>query len=133
LVGYLLNWGLLGILSTQVYFYYLAFPKDLTQSKTLVYGVYLFEIVQTLMLTQTCFATFATGFGNLNAINNIGVIWFAVPIMSSLVAFVVQTFYAYRIGLLSRSIVVPIVILLVCFFFKDSHGAHIADNMFYFL
>jgi len=113
LIGYLLNWGLLGVLSTQVYFYYLAFPKDLTQSKVLVYGVYLFEIAQTLMLTQTCFATFAKGFGDLNAINHIGVIWFAVPIMSSLVAFVVQAFYAYRIGVLSRSKIVPAAIMIL--------------------
>ncbi|KAF8150000.1 hypothetical protein B0H34DRAFT_171529 [Crassisporium funariophilum] len=103
LVGYLINWGLLGILSTQVYVYYLAFPKDPPRSKFLVYFVYLFEMTQTILLTKTCFDTFATGFGDLNAINHIGVIWFSVPIMSSFVAFVVQGFYAYRISVLGGS------------------------------
>ncbi|KDR70736.1 hypothetical protein GALMADRAFT_254773 [Galerina marginata CBS 339.88] len=115
LIGYLINWGLFGVLSTQVYFYYLAFPQDMRRTKVLVYGIYLFEMAQTIMLTQTGFATFATGFGDLNAINHIGVIWFAVPIMDSLVAFVVQAFYAYRIAVLSRSMFMPAVILLFGF------------------
>ncbi|KDR76220.1 hypothetical protein GALMADRAFT_466418 [Galerina marginata CBS 339.88] len=112
LVGYLLNWGLLGILSVQVYIYYLAFPTDLSTSKLLVYGVFLIELVQTVLLSHTAFDTFAKGFGNMNALNHIGMIWFIVPIMSSSVAFIVQMFYAYRISILSKSFILPIVILL---------------------
>ncbi|KDR70735.1 hypothetical protein GALMADRAFT_159844 [Galerina marginata CBS 339.88] len=120
LIGYLMNWGLFGVLSTQVYFYYLAFPKDMRRTKVLVYGLYLFEMAQTIMLTHAGFATFATGFGDLNAINHIGLIWFAVPIMDSLVtptavAFVVQAFYAYRIAIFSQSRLMPAVILLFGF------------------
>ncbi|KAF8150014.1 hypothetical protein B0H34DRAFT_802136 [Crassisporium funariophilum] len=113
LLAYLLNWGLLGVLSTQVYVYYLAFPRDPSRSKALVYSVYLFEVVQTILLTHTCFDAFAAGFGNLNAINHIGEIWWSVPIMSSIVGFVVQAFYAYRIRILAQSYIVASVIMLL--------------------
>ncbi|KAF9523765.1 hypothetical protein CPB83DRAFT_862249 [Crepidotus variabilis] len=113
LVGHLLNWALFGVLSMQIYMYHLAFPNDPPRSKALSYGVYVFEAVQTFILTQTAFHAFADGFGNLLYLDEIGTIWFSVPIMSGIVAFVAQTFYAYRIKVLSDSkIVASFVVLL---------------------
>jgi len=106
LVGHLLNWALFGVLSMQVYVYYLAFPNDPAHNKALTYGVYLFEAVQTFLLTQSAFHGFAEGFGNLLYLDSIGTIWFSVPIMSGIVAFVAQTFYAYRISILAQSRIV---------------------------
>lgn len=40
IIACLLHWGLFGTLSVQLYLYYLAFPKDRTSTKCLVYGIY---------------------------------------------------------------------------------------------
>lgn len=40
LVGLIFNWGLLGVLTTQLYVYYLNFPKDRRAIKLL--GMYTF-------------------------------------------------------------------------------------------
>ncbi|KAF8881414.1 hypothetical protein CPB84DRAFT_1687241, partial [Gymnopilus junonius] len=115
LLAYLLHWGLFGSLSTQVYLYFLAFPNDPRWTQMLVYGLYIAEFIQTVLLTQAAFSSFAEGFGNLNAINEEGNLWFSVPIMSSAIASVVQVFYAYRIRILAQSNIVPSIIVLLSF------------------
>ncbi|PPR03485.1 hypothetical protein CVT26_007891 [Gymnopilus dilepis] len=113
IVGYLLHWGLFGTLSTQVYMYFIAFPSDPWGIQVLVYGVYIAEVIQTILLSQSCFRTFATGFGDINAVIAEGNLWFSVPIMSSCIAAVVQAFYAYRISILARSYILPGIILFL--------------------
>ncbi|KAF8162618.1 hypothetical protein B0H34DRAFT_692074 [Crassisporium funariophilum] len=83
--------------------YYLAFPKDSLRSKILVYGVYLLEVLQTVLTTQVGFHAFAEGFGNLGSLDEIGLTWLAIPVISGIVAFLAETFYAYRIKILSGS------------------------------
>jgi len=115
LIGHLLHWGFFGVLSMQVYMYYLAFPNDSGRIRLLVGGVYLFETAQIFILTQSAFRAFAEGFGNLLILDQIGTIWFSVPIMGGIVAFAVQSFYAYRVSVLSKSIVVACFIMLLAF------------------
>ncbi|KAF9526408.1 hypothetical protein CPB83DRAFT_467878 [Crepidotus variabilis] len=115
LIGYLLHWGLFGVLSTQVYVYHLAFPEDPLRTQALVYGVYLVEFVQTMLFTVTAFNTFAKGFGSMMAIIDGSLLWFSVPIMSSVVTFIVQVFYAYRIYKVGKAkAIAGAVILLAC-------------------
>ncbi|KAF9527190.1 hypothetical protein CPB83DRAFT_935966, partial [Crepidotus variabilis] len=109
LIGYFLNWALFGVLSMQIYVYYLAFPHDRFWS----YSIYLLETIQTIMLTQSAFRMFAQGFGNLLYLDNFGTIWFSVPILSGIVAFMAQTLYAYRIKVLSRSSIIASVVFLL--------------------
>ncbi|KAJ3505537.1 hypothetical protein NLJ89_g7362 [Agrocybe chaxingu] len=108
-----MNWGLFGALALQVYMYFLAFPADPIRSKALVYSVLILETAQTLLLTQTAFHGFAEGFGNLLFLDEIGTIWFSVPIMSGIVAFMAQTFYAYRISVLAQSKIVASFIVVL--------------------
>ncbi|KDR70542.1 hypothetical protein GALMADRAFT_18588, partial [Galerina marginata CBS 339.88] len=110
LIGHLLHWGIFGVLSMQVYMYYLAFPNDSGRIRLLVGVVYLFETAQLFILTQSAFIAFAEGFGNLLMMDRIGTIWFSVPIMGGIVAFTVQSFYAYRVSVLSKSVIVPCLI-----------------------
>ena len=101
----------------------------------MVYSVYTAELVQTILFTTAAVRQFATGFGNLEALNDIGLLWFAAPILSSTsvltflhlfsltdfsclwadytVACVVQLFYVYRIKILSKSNVIPMVVVVV--------------------
>ncbi|KAK0483068.1 hypothetical protein EDD18DRAFT_1432427 [Armillaria luteobubalina] len=113
IVGYLLNWGLFGALSVQLYLYYLAFPKDRRFVKSLVYGIYITELVQTILIAHDAFAVFGYGFGNLEVLVEIHFNWFVVPIMTAIVAFLGQCFYAYRIFILSRSRIIPTFIICV--------------------
>ncbi|KAF9564065.1 hypothetical protein CPC08DRAFT_705602 [Agrocybe pediades] len=115
LLGHLLNWCLFGALSVQLYMYYIAFPRDRTFSKCFVIGIYLWEAAQTFMLTESAFDAFARGFGDMSRLDKIGNLWFSVPIMSGVVAFAGQSFYAYRISILSQSKFVAGIILLLAF------------------
>ncbi|KAJ7760052.1 hypothetical protein DFH07DRAFT_918751 [Mycena maculata] len=112
IVAYLLHWGLFGTLTIQIYLYYEAFPKDKLFNKCLVYGIYIVEFVQTMLVTHDAFAIFGYGFGNAESLTNMDFNWLAVPVMSGLgVSFVGQSFYAHRLHNLSKSRMLPIFIL----------------------
>ncbi|KAK0214051.1 hypothetical protein IW262DRAFT_293319 [Armillaria fumosa] len=111
IVGYLLQWGLFGTLSVQLYLYYLAFPKDRNSTKHLVYGIYIIEFVQTILFTHDAFAVFGYGFGDIEVLTRMHFNWLAIPIMSAVVAFVGQAFYAYRIFILSKSRIIPLFVI----------------------
>ncbi|KAF9258132.1 hypothetical protein L218DRAFT_1067158 [Marasmius fiardii PR-910] len=113
LLGYLLNYGLYGVLTVQVYVYYNAFPNDRTAVKAIVYGVYLVETMQTIMITWEAFQNFVFGFGKMEALDAINLNWFVCCLIDGAVAFVVQTYFAYRIHLLSRSKLLARVIVLM--------------------
>ncbi|KAF9526108.1 hypothetical protein CPB83DRAFT_498862 [Crepidotus variabilis] len=125
LIGHLLNWGLFGVISVQVYIYHLAFPNDHIRNKTLSYSVYVLEIIQTLMITQSAFRAFAEGFGNVDVLMDVGNMWFSVPILNGIIFFVTQMFYAYRVHHLSGS---RILAALVVFFALVSFAGAIATG-----
>ncbi|KAK0226571.1 hypothetical protein IW262DRAFT_776848 [Armillaria fumosa] len=114
IVASLLHWGLFGTLSVQLYLYYLAFPEDRKFTKYLVYGTYVVESVQTMLVSHDIFAVFGYGFGDLEAVTKMRFNWLTVPVMSAAAACVGQVFYAYRIFILSKSrITVPIFVTCV--------------------
>ncbi|KAK0451660.1 hypothetical protein EV421DRAFT_2031407 [Armillaria borealis] len=113
IVGALLNWGLFGTLSVQLYLYYLAFPNDRRFTKYLVYGIYVIELVQTVLVAHDLFAMLGYGFGDVDALTRINFRWLIVPIMSAVAACVGQFFYAYRIFVLSKSRKIAIFIICV--------------------
>ncbi|KAF8157242.1 hypothetical protein B0H34DRAFT_712896 [Crassisporium funariophilum] len=113
LIGCLLNWGLFGVLTMQVYVYYLACPDDPLRNKIVIYSVYLLEVVQTTVISQAAFHNFAAGFGDMGKLNEFGLLWFGVPILSGIVAFIAQSVYAYRVSVLSKANFIPIVIMLL--------------------
>ncbi|PBK66293.1 hypothetical protein ARMSODRAFT_960237 [Armillaria solidipes] len=112
-VGALLNWGLFGTLSVQLYLYYLAFPNDRRFTKYLVYGIYVIEFTQTILVTYDAFSTFGYGFGDMDALTRMNYNWLAVPVMSAVAAGVGQVFYAYRISVVSKSRIIPIFIICI--------------------
>ncbi|PBK86520.1 hypothetical protein ARMGADRAFT_529581 [Armillaria gallica] len=129
IVGYLLHWGLFGTLSVQLYLYYLAFPNDRKFIKYLVYGTYIVELVQTILLTHDAFAMFGYGFGDLDALTDVHLYWFFVPIMSAVTACVGHVFYAYRIFILSNSQSVPAFVICTC---SISSVAAIITGVYFF-
>ncbi|PBK66304.1 hypothetical protein ARMSODRAFT_1021505 [Armillaria solidipes] len=75
IVGCLLNWGLFGTLSVQLYLYYLAFPNDRRFTKYTVYGIYVIEFVQTIFVAYDMFATFGYGFGDMDVLTGVHFYW----------------------------------------------------------
>ncbi|SJL07006.1 uncharacterized protein ARMOST_10349 [Armillaria ostoyae] len=113
IVGCLLNWGLFGTLSVQLYLYYLAFPNDRRFTKNLVYGIYVIEFVQTMLVARDMFVTFGYGFGDMDALTRVDLYSLTVPIMGAVAACIGQGFYAYRIFILSKSRIIPIFIICI--------------------
>ncbi|KAF9467735.1 hypothetical protein BDZ94DRAFT_1304945 [Collybia nuda] len=102
LIGYLLNWGLQGVLCAQAYSYYVAFPKDHTLLKFLVYGVLLLETLETGVATSDAFAIFASGFLDIFSPSRVHLMWLSVPIHSGIVGCIGQLFFASRIQKISK-------------------------------
>ncbi|KAK1219239.1 hypothetical protein PQX77_018046 [Marasmius sp. AFHP31] len=116
LTGYLLNYGLYGILCVQTYIYYTAFPNDKPGFQILVYAVLLLDTIQTVMITVDAFRCFVFGFGNLETIGRIGLFWFDLCFIDGIVACLVQLFFAYRIRRFSNSkVILPGIIAITAF------------------
>lgn len=116
LLGYFLNWALFGVLNTQVYLYYLYFPGDRRSLKAFVYGIYIYECVQTGLSTAGAFDQQVYHYGEVARLFSLPFVWFAVPIMSAILSAVVQIFFAWRIYRLSRSLILPCAVVVLALF-----------------
>ncbi|KAK7050489.1 putative transmembrane protein [Favolaschia claudopus] len=103
LVGLIFNWGLLGVLTTQIYIYHINFPKDRRHLKILVYIVYILDWIQTCSATYDAFQWFVYGWGSIPALYNLFTGFLNVPILSSMIGSLVQIYFGWRIWILSRS------------------------------
>ncbi|KAJ7687044.1 hypothetical protein B0H17DRAFT_1136549 [Mycena rosella] len=111
-LSHVLHWGLFGALSVQLYLYYQAFPNDKRSTKCLVYGIYAIELVSTILISHDGFAIFGYGFGDVSQLTRVGFDWLDVPVMSSLISFTGQSFYAYRLHIFSQSWFLPALIVV---------------------
>lgn len=64
--------------------YYIAFPKDRWQAKSLVVLVYLIELVQTLIMMNDCWNTYAVGFGNPDGLAKVRNEWLAATVLTAI-------------------------------------------------
>ncbi|KAH8088900.1 hypothetical protein BXZ70DRAFT_498790 [Cristinia sonorae] len=103
LVGHLMNWGLFGVLTVQVYIYYISFPKDHWRLKGVVFFAYILEIIQIILSTHDAFRVYGSGWGNPQELDAIGLVWVSIPILDSLISSLSQMFYSWRIYTLSRN------------------------------
>ncbi|KAI0685661.1 hypothetical protein C8T65DRAFT_701444 [Cerioporus squamosus] len=123
LMGFFLNWMLQGVLTVQctddnaaVAYYHTWFPCDHLGLKSLVYGIFLYEWVQTGLITAVPFDNFVYHYGSVAALTEYQNSWFSVTVMSAIAASVVQCFFAWRIFIIGRSklLTATIVILAFC-------------------
>ncbi|SJL06891.1 uncharacterized protein ARMOST_10233 [Armillaria ostoyae] len=122
LIGCFLSLILYGILCDQVYIYYISFPKDNLTSKTVVYVLWLTETVQTVIDIYDTFDTFCYNFGNLSALDNVHLTWFALPVLSGFVGCIAQLFYAWRMYKFSKKARWLCIILSVLAFAQFAAG-----------
>lgn len=67
--------------------YYLAFANDRVYMKCLVYGIYILEFVQSVLIAESVFRNyelFLTGFGGAGALETHGTTWFSFPILTAI-------------------------------------------------
>ena len=69
----------------------------------LVYGLFVFEWVQTGLITSTTFDKMVYHYGDLEHAIKFNNTWFSVPVMCGVVSTAVQMLYARRILILSES------------------------------
>ncbi|KAJ7060865.1 hypothetical protein C8F01DRAFT_176014 [Mycena amicta] len=102
LIGSLLNFCLYGVLAVQIYVWRLSFPTDKPTIKWMVYLVFLVETVATALNGYDMYYWFADGFGDIVRFGKPHVSPFYTPILGSVMALVVQTFFCYRIYIIKR-------------------------------
>ncbi|KAF9018249.1 hypothetical protein BDZ89DRAFT_1117271 [Hymenopellis radicata] len=113
LLGHFMNVGLFGVLCVQVFLYFQAFSKDHLWVKCFVAWITFIEIVQTVLVMIDGVRVFGTGWGNLDELGAVGMMWFSVPILTSILSLFAQLFFTWRILILSKAIWMPTVVLLV--------------------
>ncbi|CAL1708082.1 unnamed protein product [Somion occarium] len=102
-VGFILNWGLLGVLLVQVYIYHISFPKDQILFKCLVYGIFMLDTLQTCMLTVDMFDNFIYRWGSAGSFSTIGMGWFSFIILGGIISAAVQLTFSWRLWILAKS------------------------------
>jgi len=112
-IGSVLNWALFATFLVQVYIYFSVFPKDRTWWKLLVGLIVFLEVVETLSSTRDMIHVFGAGWGDRDALDDVGWAWFSVPIMGAIIAFVCQAFYGWRIYIIGRQTFLFALIMLV--------------------
>ncbi|KJA22100.1 hypothetical protein HYPSUDRAFT_202365 [Hypholoma sublateritium FD-334 SS-4] len=112
LLGGVLSWGLYGIFSTQVYMYSQTFSNDARMIKVLVFAVFVALTVQMIMLMDNLWRVYAAGFGDLASFDLVDTTWFSVIVIEGIVAFAVQSFYAWRISIISGKKLPTVLIML---------------------
>jgi len=112
-VGFMLNWGLLGVLFVQVYLYHVLFPADKAYFKVLVYGVFLLDCVQTFLLSSDFFENFIYRWGSGASFYTIGTGWFSFVMLGGIISAIVQLTFCWRLWLLTKSHVLVGVVLLL--------------------
>ena len=64
--------------------YYQAFPRDRIIRKVLVFTVYALEMLQTAIVTHAAFVTYASGFGNMEELAHVHILWLGVPVLDGI-------------------------------------------------
>ncbi|KAG8920307.1 hypothetical protein FRC01_000829, partial [Tulasnella sp. 417] len=97
--GYLFNYGLYGILILQTYIYYLSFPKDSKLIKSLVYGLFFLDTIQTVMTTHNAWHFLSEGWGRVGVLADPGADQSTLFVRPN--NYAVQLFFSWRIWKLS--------------------------------
>ncbi|KAI0043609.1 hypothetical protein FA95DRAFT_1563148, partial [Auriscalpium vulgare] len=104
LIGKCVGFFLYGVLTAQIYSYHYNFADERKLVKILVWGVFILETIQTAMSIAEVYHWYADGFGDMATLERTYISPIDTPLITSLVSFVVQTFYCYRIYVLKPTL-----------------------------
>jgi hypothetical protein len=113
MVGICLNWGFMGVTAVQLYIYHISYPDDTRNIKALVYSLFVLDCLQTGLVTADAFHWFVFGFGNMNTLDDTFLNSWDVPMLDAIISLIVQSFYSWRVYVLRKSFIFPVIITLI--------------------
>lgn len=97
LLGTLFNLALYGVLAAQVVWSLVSFPSDRQCVKVIICVVFALETLQTTLVIYDAYRYLATGFGDLERLNDVLLQWLACPVITGIVSCISQLFFTYRL------------------------------------
>ncbi|KAF9491449.1 hypothetical protein BDN71DRAFT_1452894 [Pleurotus eryngii] len=113
LIGLFLNIWLYGIMTTQVYLYYMEYPKDKWWIKSLVAILLLADTLNALFLCIYVYKSLITNFNNPEFLADPDWIFATDPALTGIIAAIVQLFFSWRIKVLTSNNGI-FVVVVVC-------------------
>jgi len=108
LVGVAVSVALFGFISLQVYNYYSHYSNDPVFLKSMVGSIWLFELIHTVWLLHGMYIVVVTGFGNYGFLIDVPWTIKTSILWGGIINVIVQTFFAYRIRVLSNQWIIPV-------------------------
>ncbi|KAI3616619.1 hypothetical protein WG66_011609 [Moniliophthora roreri] len=96
-----------------VYAYHIVFRGDRLVFKLLVYVLFVLDWIQTISATYDACQWFAFRWGDPKGLDQLYTEWLNVPILTSIIGGIVQTFFGWKIWAFSRSKFLFIVIVVM--------------------
>lgn len=109
--------------------YFEIFCKDRLWAKCFVAWIWIMEVIQTVLIVIDAIRVFGNGWGDKQALDGVGLVWFSVPLMTGIstlssqsrfianncrpVSLSVQIFFAWRIWVLSQAFWIPAAVISV--------------------
>ncbi|KAJ7576143.1 hypothetical protein C8J56DRAFT_1171557 [Mycena floridula] len=110
-IGNVINFWLFGILTVQAYYYYINFGQsDKKRIRIIAAFTVLLEFTQSCLVLSDAYILFCERWGDPPVLLRSGLIWVYVPLLGSLMSFVAQLFWAWRLRLLTQVIWLPLAI-----------------------
>jgi len=108
LIGVAVSVTLFGFISLQVYNYYSHYLNDPVFLKSMVGSIWLFELIHTIWLLHGLYIVVVTGFGNYGFLIDVPWTIKTSILWGGIINVIVQTFFAYRIRVLSGQWIIPV-------------------------
>ncbi|KAI0321918.1 hypothetical protein OF83DRAFT_1280079 [Amylostereum chailletii] len=112
-IGALFSWLLLGISVVQLYIYHISFPHDRKGIQFLVYVVFALDIFLTVVAAAMGWHVLCAGWGRTTNLVRPGWTFAAIGAGDGITATLVQAFYAWRIYVLKKWRVLPILVVMI--------------------
>ncbi|PBK89866.1 hypothetical protein ARMGADRAFT_319255 [Armillaria gallica] len=110
-LGYMWGYALFGVLSVQMYLYYVYFnSKDDWKMRLYVWFIFLLELIFTIFTTIAAWDQYGPGWGDVNSLMFVDWSWEPLPPLSGTISAMVQSFYVWRIYNLTKNIWVSLII-----------------------
>ncbi|KAF9562505.1 hypothetical protein CPC08DRAFT_663152 [Agrocybe pediades] len=115
LLGVFINMILYGILLSQAYHYYQTFKRDAPWIKYLVLYLFIVETINTGCDIAMMYQPLINNFGKVEATRYFPTLFAAEPIVIVAVSTPIQIFFAWRIRLLTKSIILAAIVVSLSF------------------
>lgn len=115
LLGSLMSWGLFGVVVLQIYLYFQWYPKDRRMIKLLVLSLLILECADTAISTNATWLFMVSGWGNPATLMAAPWSFSVAIILTALTAYLAQIFFARRLWVFSKNVIVSGLIVAIAF------------------